>query len=216
MVDSLGSNTSSEAHASKNRVQADLDAKDVPANVLSNCKRLRDQRRRPELVRDKVTIQLEMEVKIIEESRQSLKDHLLDISHQLCILEESQKQIRTYLHDKEKALQIDGRCLLLTSDLPHTSFKPNPAIISAKELSVNDWETFNLNNNDHIEADIRVSVNLRQAAAAALNMINGEMLTQRRMTDFAFHQLNHSYELAIAELKWQLDKVRGQDTQRQS
>ena len=64
-------------------MQAALDAKDVPANVLSNCKRLRDQRHGPELVRDEVEIQLEIEVKIIEESRKSLNDHLLNISRQL-------------------------------------------------------------------------------------------------------------------------------------
>uniref|UniRef100_A0A8C4R8F5 Tektin n=1 Tax=Eptatretus burgeri TaxID=7764 RepID=A0A8C4R8F5_EPTBU len=117
---------------SKNVVQAALDAKDVPANVLSNCKRLRDQRHGPELVRDEVEIQLEIEVKIIEESRKSLKDHLLNISRQLCVLEELQKKIRRDLHDKSEALQIDEKCLALTNNSPCISFKPNPARISDK------------------------------------------------------------------------------------
>uniref|UniRef100_A0A8C4RBR4 Tektin n=1 Tax=Eptatretus burgeri TaxID=7764 RepID=A0A8C4RBR4_EPTBU len=77
-----------------------------------------------------------------------------------------------------------------------------------RELSVNNWDTFNQNNKDHIEAEIRVSMGLRQAVTTTLNRINGEMATQRWVTDFALRQHIHSFELAVNELKWQLDKTK--------
>ncbi len=109
-----------------------LEAKVIPAEVVTECLSIREGRREHEVVRDPVEHSLRRESDLVEEIRTRLKDRAEDAHAQLVALEDVRQRLETDLEDKTEALNIDMDQLRLTERSAGLSHKPNPTRIPSK------------------------------------------------------------------------------------
>ncbi|NXX47893.1 TEKT2 protein, partial [Tricholaema leucomelas] len=180
-----------------------LQAKNLALDVSIECLTLRESRHAIDVVRDPVEEELHREVKVIDKAKRELQQKVNEVFQQLCRLQEARQQLSCDHRHKMEALEIDRVCLSLGVNSPNISFKVNPTRIPGGSTTLDEWERHSQDNKEHAEAEMKASIQLREAAVLTIAQTNNELEAQRVATEFAFRKRIRDMERAYNELKWQ-------------
>ncbi|XP_021502314.1 tektin-2 isoform X1 [Meriones unguiculatus] len=187
----------------KEAVEQNLQAKNLPLDVVIECLTLRESRRDIDVVTDPVEEELVKEVEAIEGTRKDLQQRASDAFQHLCLLQEIRQQLNSDHRDKMETLEIDRGCLSLNLTSPNPSLKINPTRIPKDCTTLQEWDEFSRLNKNRAESEIKASIELREAIALTIAQTNNKLEAQRVTTDFAFRKRLREMEGFYSELKWQ-------------
>ncbi|NWH60788.1 TEKT2 protein, partial [Geococcyx californianus] len=187
----------------KDTAERALQAKNLSLDVAIECLTFRESRRAIDVVRDNVEEELHKEVKLIEKTKRELQRRVSEAFEQLCLLEEARQQLSHDHQCKVEALEIDRTCLSLDVNSPNISFKVNPTRVPKGSTTLGGWEQNSQCNKELAEAEMKASMQLREAILLTIAQTNNELEAQRVATEFALRKRIRDLERAHDELKWQ-------------
>ncbi|XP_012979296.1 tektin-2 [Mesocricetus auratus] len=187
----------------KESAEQNLQAKNLPLDVAIECLTLRESRRDIDVVRDPVEEELLKEVEVIEATKKALQQRVSQAFQQLCLLQEVRQQLCSDHRDKMESLDIDRGCLSLNLTSPNISLKINPTRVPKDSTTLKEWDDFSRFNKNHADAEIKASIELREAVALTIAQTNNELEAQRVATEFAFRKRQREIESVYSELRWQ-------------
>ncbi|KAM4795990.1 tektin-2 [Rhinophrynus dorsalis] len=187
----------------KDEAERALQAKNIPLDVAIECLTLSESRREIDLVKDPVEDELHKEMEVIEGVRKALQQKISEAFEQLCLLQESRHQLNWDQRGKVETVEIDRTCLSLNKNSPNISLKVDPTRVPHGSTTPQEWEQFSRYNKERADAEIRASMQLREAIAMTIAQTNNELDAQRVAVEFAFRKRIREFERAHNELKWQ-------------
>lgn len=143
------------------------------------------------------------EVEVIEATKKVLQEKISQAFQHLCLLQEIRQQLNSDHRDKMETLEIDRGCLSLNLTSPNISLKVNPTRIPKDSTTLQQWDEFTRFNKNRAEAEMKASIELREAIALAIAQTNNELDAQRVATEFTFRKRLREMESFYSELKWQ-------------
>lgn len=193
--------------ASKEELEEDLQAKNMPTDVNVENLVTREGRQSIDLVEDQTEDQLHKEKEVIEGIKKQLQGKIDESFEQLCVLQEARQQILADLQDKNIALGIDVDQYNLTEESPGISYKPNPTRVPKGSTTPQQWEDFSRYNKERAEAEMGAAKRLREAIHHTLHQTDNDLASQQDATDYAYRKRIHEMKKAIDELKWQKEQT---------
>ncbi|XP_028936632.1 tektin-2 [Ornithorhynchus anatinus] len=199
----------------KEAAERALQAKGLPLDVAIECLTLRESRRDIDVVKDSVEDELHKEVELIDGIKKTLQGRIDEAFEQLCLLQEARQQLNFDHRNKMEALEIDRVCHSLNVNSPNISLKVNPTRVPTGSTTPQQWDEFSQYNKDRAEAEIKASMELREAIALTIAGTDNELEAQRVMAEFAFRKRMREMEKAYDELRWQekniLEEISGME-----
>ncbi|KAM8976497.1 tektin-2 [Pelodytes ibericus] len=187
----------------KDEAERALQGTNVPLDVAVECLTFRESRKDIDLVMDPVEAELHKEVEVIEGARKALQQKISEAFEQLCLLQESRHQMNWDHRSKVETMEIDRTCLSLNKNSPNISLKVDPTRVPFGTTTPQEWEQYSHYNKERAEAEIRASIQLREAIAMTIAQTNNELEAQRAAAEFALRKRVREFERAHNELKWQ-------------
>ncbi|XP_071526904.1 tektin-2 [Panulirus ornatus] len=193
--------------SAKETTEAELEAHVNPLNVALECLTLRERRREGDLVKDDAEVQLQLEVRVLENSRSNLEKMVLEAVSHLRVLHDAKQRLQDDIKDKAAALRVDRSQEALTEHSSQISFKPEPLRVPKGTILPADWLDHSLQNMAVTEAAIRDSQNLRDRMCVVIQTSKREDKAQQTATDYAVRRRLHEETRAKDELQWQKDRL---------
>ncbi|XP_033693937.2 tektin-2 [Tursiops truncatus] len=187
----------------KESAEQNLQAKNLPLDVAIECLTLRESRRDIDVVKDPVEEELHKEVEVIEATKEALQQKISQAFEKLCLLQEVRQQLNSDHRGKMEAVDIDRGCFSLNLKSPNISLKINPTRVPSGSTTLQQWDDYSQFNKNRAEAEMKESIELREAIALTIAKTNNELEAQRVATEFAFRKRLWEMEKVYSELKWQ-------------
>ena len=173
-------------------------------------------------MKDEVEAQLQTEVQLIENIKETLRQRCEESWDCLSKLEEIREIVELDLKDKSEALDIDMTQLDLTEKSANISHKPDATripkgsvrlfiIISnislCRSVQPETWYTFSENNKMVAEQVMAESQRLREAIFHSIEQTSNDLRVQQDATNFEFRKRHYEMKRAKEELEYQMKAV---------
>jgi len=187
-----------------------LEAKNLPLEIALENLNVREGRQEFDVVKDEVEAQLQTEVQLIENIKETLRQRCEESWDCLSKLEEIREIVELDLKDKSEALDIDMTQLDLTEKSANISHKPDATRIPKGSVQPETWYTFSENNKMVAEQVMAESQRLREAIFHSIEQTSNDLRVQQDATNFEFRKRHYEMKRAKEELEYQMKATRNE------
>ena len=112
--------------------ESELEALQVPLDVVMECLTQRDQRLESELTHDNVDVELKSELSVVETNQKLLRDQSQAAWEKLNQLNDIKAKVDLEIGNKTCARDIDAKQLAINKDCSNISYKTEPMRVPQK------------------------------------------------------------------------------------
>ncbi|XP_004627973.1 tektin-4 [Octodon degus] len=193
--------------AQKQRLERALDATALPFSMVTDHLQCRERRQHPDLVRDRVEIELLKEAELIRNIQELLKRTILQAVDQIRLNREHKEICERDWSDKVEAYNIDETCCHYHNQSTDVQFHPHSAAFEESASTPETWAQFTQDNLLRAEREHQASANLRTLIDAILRDTAEDLRLQCDAVNLAFARRCEELEDARHKLQYHLQKT---------
>eukprot|EP00049_Salpingoeca_infusionum_P019166 m.360529 g.360529 ORF g.360529 m.360529 type:complete len:398 (-) comp19082_c0_seq1:401-1594(-) len=171
----------------KDRLEAELKAKDLPLEINAECQQYREQRYGIDLVDDEVDAELDAEAALLQEVQELLSRAIEDSKEHLRLLRAANYQMEQDLQDKSAASDIDRGCRDLDRTSRDVQLAPESMRLDDRALPPEEWDAYTQTNIDEARKQCDESAILRNDIDQLIQTATDRLTQQANKVEDAFN-----------------------------
>lgn len=193
--------------AQKRRLERALDATAVPLSLATDGLQSRERRQQPDLVRDRVEVELLQEAELIRNVQELLKRTIVQAANQIRLNREHKETCEMDWSDKVQAYNIDETCARYHNQSTDVQFHPHSTKLEESASTPESWAKFTQDNLLRAERERQASADLRALVDCILTDVAADLQLQGDAVALAFGQRCEELEDASHKLQHHLRKT---------